>query len=87
MVDNKAVKINEPIIFPTQLELPSGSSYQIVATINHLGETVSSGHYTTLLFDPDTSRFTLVDDESITPSVDIDEELCREVYILVYTKV
>ena len=68
-------------------QLPSGSSYKITSTINHIGETANSGHYTSLIFDPDKENFILVDDDRITTSVEIDEELCQQVYILVYARI
>ena len=86
VVDNRVVKIQEPIIFPNVLQLPSGSSYKITSTINHIGETANSGHYTSLIFDPDKENFILVDDDRITTSVKINEEVCEQVYILVYAK-
>ena len=85
-VDKRVIKIHEPLIFPTIFQMPGGSSYKIVATINHIGETANSGHYTSLIFDPDKNSFILVDDDRITPSVGIDEEICQQVYMLVYTK-
>ena len=83
----QVVKLNEEIIFPTVIQLPSGSSYRLQATINHHGETANSGHYTCLIFDSDANKVTLVDDTRIFPSAEISEEISQQVYILAYTKI
>ena len=85
-IDDRVVKIHEPLIFPTEINLPSGSSYKIVATINHHGESANVGHYTSLVLDQMNDSFFLVDDSSVFPSVTIDEETLQQVYILVYVK-
>jgi uncharacterized UBP type Zn finger protein len=74
-VDKRVVKIHEPLIFPTDIQLPSGSSYRIIDTINHSGELADSGHYTCLLMDKATDTYSLIDDSSAIPSVTINEEL------------
>ena len=84
--DNRVIKIHKPIIFPADLQLPSGSKYKIVSTINHIGESADAGHYTCLLMDKELESYCLVDDSSVFPSVTVDEELSKQVYILVYAK-
>jgi ubiquitin C-terminal hydrolase len=84
--DSRVVKIHEPLIFPTDIQLPSRSSYRIIATVNHNGELADSGHYTCLLMDKTTGTYTLIDDSSVIPSVTINEELSQQVYLLIYAK-
>ena len=84
--ENRVVKIHEPLIFPTEIQLPSGSSYKILSTINHIGELADSGHYTCLLMDKATGTYSLINDSSVIPSVTITEELSQQVYLLVYDK-
>ena len=84
--DDKVVKIHEPLIFPTEIRLPSGTSYKIVATINHQGESANVGHYTSLVMNQMTGGFILVDDSSVFPSITINEETLQQVYILVYIR-
>ena len=83
---NSVVKIHEPLIFQNHIQLPSGTTYKIVATINHAGESANVGHYTCLVKDPDTASYFLVDDNSVSPSLSIDDEISQQVYLLVYTK-
>ena len=84
--DNRVVKINEPLIFQNNIQLPSGTTYKMIATINHIGETANIGHYTCLVKDPDAANYFLVDDGSVFPSVAIGEEISEQVYLLVYAK-
>ena len=84
--DNRVVKINEPLIFQNNIQLPSGTTYKMIATINHIGETANAGHYTCLVKDPDAANYFLVDDGSVFPSVAIGEEISEQVYLLVYSK-
>ena len=72
-IDGQAIKLHESLIFPPVIYLPSGCSYRLVATVNHLGETTNSGHYIALLYGHDTDRFTLVDDSSVIHSVEMNE--------------
>ena len=84
--EQRVIKIHRPIIFPTELQLPSGSKYKIVSTINHIGDSAEAGHYTCLLMDKDLGSYCLIDDGSVYTSVTVDKELNEQVYILVYAK-
>ena len=85
-VDNRVMKIHEPLLFPQEVTLPSGTSFKLVATVNHSGETADAGHYTCLVVDQHTGSCFLVDDTSVSPSVITDEDISRQVYLLFYTK-
>ena len=85
-LDDQAIKLHESLIFPPVIQLPSGCSYKLVATVKHLGETTNSGHYVSLVYDEDTDRFTLVDDTSVIHSVEMNEEIRQQVYLLAYVK-
>ena len=85
-LDGQAIKLQEPLIFPPVIQLPSGCSYRLVATVNHLGETTNSGHYISLLYDHDTDKFSLLDDSSVIHSVEMNEDISQQVYLLVYAK-
>ena len=54
--------------------------------MNHIGEAANSGHYVSLVYDHDTDRFTMIDDTSVIHSVEMNEDISREVYVIVYTK-
>ena len=73
-------------MFPPVIQLPSGTSYRLVATVNHIGESANSGHYISLVYDQKTDKFTLIDDTSVIYSVKINDDISRQVYIIVYTK-
>jgi uncharacterized UBP type Zn finger protein len=85
-VDDRVVKIHEPLLFPNDITLPSGSSFKLVATVNHSGESADVGHYTCLVVNQTTGNCFLVDDTSVSPSETTDEEISQQVYLLFYKK-
>ena len=85
-LDKRVIKINEQLIFPMEITLPSGSNYKLAATVNHIGETADSGHYTCLVVDQTNSRCFLVDDSSASTASAMDEEISKQVYLLFYIK-
>ena len=84
--DNRVMKIHKPLLFPNEVTLPSGASYKLVATVNHIGETADAGHYTCLVVDQNNCSCFLVDDTSVIPSLTTDEDISQQVYLLFYTK-
>jgi ubiquitin C-terminal hydrolase len=85
-VDERVIKIHESLLFPNEVTLPSGSSFKLVATVNHSGESADTGHYTCLVVNQNSGSCFLVDDTSVFPSETTDEDISQQVYLLFYTK-
>ena len=85
-VDDRVIQIHESLLFPNEITLPSGSSFKLVATVNHSGESADTGHYTCLVVNQNSGSCFLVDDTSVFPSETTDEDISQQVYLLFYTK-
>ena len=89
--DNQGNKISRDVSVPTELNLPSGTLYKIVGSCQHSGQTVHSGHYVATLYDKDTERFFLINDEhhtevpGMSPSCH-PSALSSTIYVIVYEK-
>ena len=83
---NRSVKKHDTIQIPERLELPGGEKYCLLSIINHIGETPNSGHYNCLLSENNENLYTLVDDENVTESVRLTENMSKTAYILSYAK-
>ena len=89
--DNQGNKISHNVSVPSELNLPSGTLYKLVGSGNHSGRTVHSGHYTGTLYDKDTERFFLINDEHHTEVPGISPSCHRSalsstIYVIVYEK-
>ena len=90
--DNEGVKNNTNISFPLEdLDMSSflvsnshTTKYNLVATINHHGETVQRGHYD-LNMKTGVRFWTRFNDESVE-NIDLDELNNQNVYTLVYCR-
>ena len=80
---DKVIKINDRVKCPKQLILPSGSTYSLISTINHIGEDTRSGHYNIVLFD---GQCVLIDDAVISNVENFDQDFSRLSYIFTYRK-
>ena len=66
-----------------QITLPSGKTYSLISSINHVGEDTRSGHYHVVLND---GQFTLIDDSEINKIEDFNKKMSGLTYILSYKK-
>ena len=90
--DNEGIKNNTNISFPLEdLDMSSflvsnshTTKYNLVATINHHGETVQRGHYD-LNMKTGAHLWTRFNDESVE-NIDLDELNNQNVYTLVYCR-
>ena len=62
----KVTKIHQKMILRKSLKLHSGKNYSLRSVINHIGEDTQSGHYNVMLFDKETEKCILLDDEIIS---------------------
>ena len=96
--DAQGNKITKEVSVPSRLNLPSGTLYQIIGSANHYGQTVHSGHYTSSIYEKDTGKFFLINDEhqeelnslhqiipGISPSCN-PAPLTTTVYVIVYER-
>ncbi|XP_071349293.1 ubiquitin carboxyl-terminal hydrolase 37-like isoform X2 [Trachinotus anak] len=90
-------KDNDPVVLSRDLVVPSsqgGGCYSLVSTINHIGGTVTSGHYISDGVDPDvgqedpTDRWFTYNDAVVTETsgASVCERRERFSYILFYTR-
>ena len=64
-------KRQEEIQLSKKMTLPSGSTYKILAIVNHIGNSLDEGHYNLLIFDEKNYSFVLMVDSDITTDVEI----------------
>ena len=82
----KIIKRQDEITCPKSLVMPSGSSFTLSSIVNHIGISPTKGHYNVLLYDQIRDCFVLLDDLNISFAVNIDSEISKLCYIVVYTK-
>ena len=82
----KIIKRQDEITCPKSLVMPSGSSFTLSSIVNHIGISPTKGHYNVLLYDQIKDCFVLLDDLDISFAVNIDSEMSKLCYIVVYTK-
>ena len=81
-----AIKIHDEIYVPTRINLPTGALYEIVGTVNHYGQSADSGHYTASLYNKEKDNYYICDDETIYEINSLDENLSRNVYLIIYQR-
>ena len=74
------------IYVPTRINLPTGALYEIVGTVNHYGQSADSGHYTASLYKKEKDNYYICDDETIYEINAVDENLSRNVYLIIYQR-
>ena len=89
--DNQGNKISRDVSVPSELNLPSGTLYKIVGSCQHSGQTVHSGHYVATLYDKDTERLFLINDDQHTEVPGMSPSchpsaLSSTIYVIVYEK-
>jgi uncharacterized UBP type Zn finger protein len=62
----KVTKIHQKMILRKSLKLHSGKNDSLRSVINNFGEDTQSGHYNVMLFDKETEKCILLDDEIIS---------------------
>ena len=77
---------------PLQINLESGSLYQIIGTINHVGNSSASGHYTSTVYDESQQKFYFMNDEVISELQTLNEmvfgqSLSETIYMIFYRRV
>ena len=89
--DNQGNKISRDVSVPSELNLPSGTLYNIIGSCNHSGQTAHSGHYVATLYDKNSKRFFLINDEQHTEVPGMSPSchpsaLSSTIYCIVYEK-
>ena len=84
-INHIATKLHVPVQCPLNLNLKGADMYYLNSVINHLGESLTSGHYTIVLNDTVKSSFVLIDDEQISYDVDV-RETDEVSYVVIYTR-
>ena len=90
--DNRASKIDSEIFVPLRMNLQSGSLYQIIGTINHIGNSPASGHYTSTVYNETKKNFYLIDDEQIQEIESLSDtsygqSISKQIYLIFYRQV
>ena len=90
--NNRVQKIDSEVSVPLRMNLPSGSLYKIIGTINHIGNSAASGHYTSTVYNETKKNFCLVNDEqiqeidSLTDTV-FGQSIAKTIYLIFYRQV
>ena len=90
--ENRISKIDSEIFVPTRMNLESGSLYQIIGTINHLGNSPASGHYTSTVYNETKKNFYLINDEEIKEIESLNDEvygqlISKTIYLIFYRQI
>ena len=90
--NNRAHKIDSEVSVPLRLSLPSGSLYKIIGTVNHIGNSTASGHYTSTVYNEGKKNFFLVDDEQIQEIDSLNDtvfgqSIAKTIYLIFYRQV
>ena len=88
--DRLQQKIHTPVMIPQQIELETIDEvhkYQVSWFITHIGPNLNSGHYVCYLAEDEEDFFTKIDDETITSSVELSQDILRGVYVISYRRV
>ena len=90
--NNQIFKIGKEIVVPLHINLESGSLYQIIGTINHVGNSSASGHYTSTVYDESQQKFYFMNDEVISELQTLNEmvfgqSLSETIYMIFYRRV
>ena len=84
--DKKAMKKHDPIVCPIQLNFRRNSLYTLRSVINHHGDHLRSGHYTSLVYDEKSNEFVLIDDDSLYTDFQLDKDMLEVSYLVTYIK-
>ena len=81
----KGTKLHVPVQCPINLLFNGSIMYQLNSVINHMGDSLDSGHYNILLNGKLENKFILLDDSDICYNADI-SEVNKVSYVVIYDK-
>ena len=83
----RTMKMHDQIDVAMEIQLPTGSLYEIVGAIFHSGQTTSSGHYTAAIYCRERNSFYYCNDERIS-EIDslLTEDFSSTVYLVIYER-
>ena len=83
----RTMKMHDQIDVAMEIQLPTGSLYEIVGAIFHSGQTTSSGHYTAAIYCRERNSFYYCNDERIS-EIDslLEEEYSSTIYLVIYER-
>ena len=84
--EGEIIKRQDDIECPKSLAMPSGSTFTLSSIVNHIGPSPTDGHYNVLLHDHMNDCFVLLDDLNISYDMNINSDIRKLCYIVVYTK-
>jgi uncharacterized UBP type Zn finger protein len=80
--DKRSIECHESLDLSEYCSEPEGSHvYQLVCSVSHKGETLSSGHYTSTARDPHDGKWALIDDDKVKP---LEDPSHQAAYMLIY---
>ena len=79
----RGTKIHVPVHCPINLLFNGSIMYQLNSVINHMGESLDSGHYNILFHGKLDNKFVLVDDSNIFYNANI-SEVNKVSYVVIY---
>ena len=82
----KCVKKHDSVICPPNLNFPDGAQYSLLSILNHVGSSPESGHYTLIMFDAKHKSFLFLDDAKTEEDFQMNEEIDKLSYIVMYVK-
>ena len=87
--ENRISKIDSEIFVPSRINLQSGSLYQIIGTVNHMGNSPASGHYTSTVYNETKKNFYLINDEEIQEIESLNDTvygqlISKTIYLIFY---
>ena len=81
----RGTKLHVPVQCPINLLFNGSIMYQLNSVINHMGDSLDSGHYNILLNGKLENKFILLDDSDICYNADI-SEVNKVSYVVIYDK-
>ena len=81
----RGTKIHVPVHCPINLLFNGSIMYQLNSVINHMGDSLDSGHYNILFHGKLDNKFVLVDDSNIFYNANI-SEVNKVSYVVIYDK-
>ena len=84
LTTKEIIKIHDPVFCPQSLLMPSGTTYTLNSSINHIGQNAKSGHYHLVLYDRSNDKLVLLDDMEISHVFDMYHEIGELCYMLTY---
>ena len=90
--ENRISKIDSEIFVPSRINLQSGSLYQIIGTVNHMGNSPASGHYTSTVYNETKKNFYLINDEEIQEIESLNDTvygqlISKTIYLIFYRRI